>query len=142
MKNKLKKYFPMIRTKGEVLEEVKNNKKLCLESFIFNLLYLTFTYVMPLFVFMALDSNLPTTINPISSIVASAYILIIGAFVPIPGASGGIEFGYLKFFGSLITGSILKASLLIWRFISYYLPMIIGAIAFNIRGDEKGIEEK
>lgn len=23
MKNKLKKYFPMIRTKGEVLEEVK-----------------------------------------------------------------------------------------------------------------------
>ena len=26
MKNKLKKYFPMIRTKGEVLEEVKNNK--------------------------------------------------------------------------------------------------------------------
>lgn len=28
MKNKLKKYFPMIRTKGEVLEEVKNNKKL------------------------------------------------------------------------------------------------------------------
>ena len=28
MKNKLKKYFPMIRTKGAVLEEVKNNKKL------------------------------------------------------------------------------------------------------------------
>lgn len=121
---------------------LKNNKKLCLESFLFNLLYLTFTYVMPLFVFMALDSNLPTTVNPISSIVASAYILIIGAFVPIPGASGGIEFGYLKFFGSLITGSILKASLLIWRFISYYLPMIIGAISFNIRRNEKEIEEK
>ena len=28
MKNKLQKYFPMIRTKGEVLEDIKNDKKL------------------------------------------------------------------------------------------------------------------
>ena len=28
MKNKLQKYFPIIRTKGEILEEIKNNKKL------------------------------------------------------------------------------------------------------------------
>lgn len=116
---------------------LKNNKKLCLHAFIYNFLYLTFTYVMPLFVIMALDNNIPDTVTPISSIVASAYILIIGAFVPIPGASGGIEYGYLKFFGSLITGSILKASLLIWRFISYYLPMILGAVVFNLNGSER-----
>lgn len=28
MKNKLQKHFPMIRTKGEALEAIKNNKKL------------------------------------------------------------------------------------------------------------------
>lgn len=28
MKNKLQKHFPMIRTKGEALEVIKNNKKL------------------------------------------------------------------------------------------------------------------
>lgn len=28
MKNKLQKYFPMIRTKGAVLEELRGNKKL------------------------------------------------------------------------------------------------------------------
>ena len=116
---------------------LKNNKKLCIEAFIYNLLYLTFTYVMPFFVIIALGANDKGLVTPLNSIVASAYILIIGAFVPIPGASGGIEYGYLKFFGNFIGGSILKASLLIWRFISYYLPMIIGAIAFNLKGSEK-----
>lgn len=116
---------------------LKNNKKLCLQAFLYNFLYLTFTYVMPFFVIIALGANDKGLVTPLNSIVASAYILIIGAFVPIPGASGGIEYGYLKFFGSFISGSVLKASLLIWRFISYYLPMIAGAIVFNMKGSEK-----
>ncbi|MDD6223375.1 MAG: lysylphosphatidylglycerol synthase transmembrane domain-containing protein [bacterium] len=114
---------------------LKKNKKLCFQAFIYNFLYLTFTYVMPYFVIIALSNH--NLVTPINSIVASAYILIIGAFVPIPGASGGIEYGYLKFFGTFIQGSVLKASLLIWRFISYYLPMIVGAIVFNLKGSKK-----
>lgn len=116
---------------------LKNNKKLCVQAFIYNFLYLTFSYVMPYFVIIALNGNESGLVTPVNSIVASAYILIIGAFVPIPGASGGIEYGYLKFFGNFIKGSVLKASLLIWRFISYYLPMIIGAIVFNMKGSDK-----
>ena len=115
---------------------LKNNKKLCVEAFIYNLLYLTFTYVMPFFVIIALGANDKGLVTPLNSIIASAYILIIGAFVPIPGASGGIEYGYLKFFGSFISGSVLKASLIVWRFISYYLPMIIGAITFSLKGSD------
>ncbi|MBE6147267.1 MAG: flippase-like domain-containing protein [Firmicutes bacterium] len=116
---------------------LKENKRMGLEAFIFNFLYLTFNYLMPYFVILALGSN---AVTPLNAIVSSAYILIIGSFVPIPGASGGIEFGYLMFFGTFITGGILKASLLIWRFISYYLLMIIGAIAFNIKGSVKKCE--
>lgn len=115
---------------------LKQNKKLCVQAFFYNLLYLTFTYVMPYFVILAIGKDNIGTVTPVNSIVASAYILIIGAFVPIPGASGGIEYGYYKFFGNFIKGGILKASLLIWRFISYYLPMIVGAIVFNMKGSD------
>ncbi len=121
----------------EGAEFLKKNKRLCLKSFIYQLISLTLLYVMPYFVILALGANRGGLVTPVNSIVASVYILIIGAFVPIPGASGGIEYGYLKFFGSFITGSILKASLLIWRFILYYLPMIIGAIVFNFKGSDK-----
>lgn len=118
---------------------LKKNKMLCFRTFIYNMIYLTLNYVMPYFVILALAST-STDATPLKTICASAYVLIIGSFVPIPGASGGIEYGYLRFFGNFITGTLLKASLLIWRTISYYLPMLVGGILFNIntkRGDDK-----
>lgn len=114
----------------EGAEYLRNNKMLCLRTFIYNLIYLALTYLMPYFVILALATN-KVDITPLEVISSSAYVLIMGSFVPIPGASGGIEYGYLKFFGNFITGSLLKTSLLIWRTISYYLPMIIGGILFN-----------
>ena len=94
---------------------------------------------MPYFVILALAKE-TVNITPLTSICASAYVLIIGSFVPIPGASVGIEFGYLKFFGNFVTGSLLKASLLIWRSISYYLPMIIGGVLFSTNTRKEDIK--
>ena len=123
----------------EGAEYLKKNKMLCFRTFIYNMIYLTLNYVMPYFVILALAST-STDATPLKTICASAYVLIMGSFVPIPGASGGIEYGYLRFFGNFITGTLLKASLLIWRTISYYLPMLVGGVLFNIntkRGDDK-----
>ena len=55
-----------------------------------------------------------------------------GSFVPIPGASGGIEYGFTQFFGNFIGLEYISAVLLIWRTITYYLGMIIGALLFNL----------
>lgn len=118
---------------------LKQHKKLCLESYLYNFIYLTLNYAMPYFVIASL-LGFDNPVTPVGAICSSAYILIIGSFVPIPGASGGIEYGYLRFFGSFIKGGILKASLLIWRFISYYFLMIVGAIIFNLKGSEKKCE--
>lgn len=118
---------------------LKKHKKLCLQSYLYNFIYLTLNYLTPFFVFASL-LGFKNPVTPINAICSSAYILIIGSFVPIPGASGGIEYGYLRFFGSFIKGGILKASLLIWRFISYYFLMIIGAVIFNLKGSEEKCE--
>ena len=74
-----------------------------------------------------------TSLSITNTIVSSAYVYLIGAFVPIPGASGGIEYGFTQFFGNFIAGSNLPAMLIVWRFITYYLGVIVGAILFNIR---------
>lgn len=123
----------------EGAEYLKKNKPLCAKAFFYNIIYLTLNYVMPYFVILALSKTIPTGVTPLKVICASAYVLIIGSFVPIPGASGGIEYGYLRFFGNFIRGSLLKASLLIWRTISYYVPMIVGGLLFSItmKGDNK-----
>lgn len=88
-------------------------------------------YLVPLAILYATGDF--SSFNGLQSIVASAYVMLIGSFVPIPGGTGGLEFGFTKFYGYFINGSVLTAIMITWRFITYYIPMVIGAIAVNIK---------
>ena len=103
----------------------------------FNLLVF---YSIPLFIFLSLDANIKVSL--LKTITSSAFVLIIGNFVPIPGGSGGIEYGFVNFFGSTVQSSILLSALIIWRFITYYLGIIIGGISLSFyKGEEKKVCE-
>jgi len=110
-------------------KEVKEKKGLFVLGIILNLISLTCYYAIPLFLVYSLhDYNSMTFFT---SIVASAYVLIIGSFVPIPGATGGIEYGFLEIFSSFLPTTSVRAVMIIWRFITYYLGMILGGILFS-----------
>ena len=94
-------------------------------------------YLVPIFIVYGMGDY--QSLNIADTLVSSAYVYLIGAFVPIPGASGGIEYGFTQFFGNFLSTSKVSAVLIVWRSITYYLGMIIGAILFNIR--KKEIEE-
>ncbi len=111
------------------------NKWVCIKGFIYQFMSLLCLYLLPFFIFLALGAG--AEVSAMRSVVASAYVMLIGSFVPIPGASGGIEYGFLQFFGTFVKGGILSAGLLLWRFIYYYLLMIVGGIALSFRKDGK-----
>lgn len=113
---------------------LRKNKKLFISGIIINFISLSFFYAIPLFIVYGFNDF--TSINIKQTITASAYIYIIGSFVPIPGASGGIEYGFIKFFGNFFKTATLNALLLVWRFITYYLGMIVGAVLLSI--EKKG----
>lgn len=107
------------------------NKWDFIKTILCNIFALCCLYAIPVFLLYSMgDLN---SFNPIVAIVTSAYVMLIGSFVPIPGASGGLEYGFLAFYGNFIGGSTLKAIMLLWRFITYYLGLIIGSIALNIK---------
>ncbi len=110
--------------------KLRKNKALFVKGVFLNLCSLTIYYALPLFILYSMHDY--TSLNLLKTITSSAYVLIIGSFVPIPGASGGIEFGFMTFFGTFLTGAKLSVLLLIWRFLTYYLGMLIGAILFNV----------
>ena len=113
---------------------LKNNKSLFFTCVLINFLSLLIFYLIPFFIFMSMGYN----VGIIEVIVSSAFILIIGNFVPIPGGSGGIEFGFLEFFKVYLPQGPLKSALIIWRGITYYLGIIIGGVALGFfKGDEK-----
>ncbi len=113
----------------ECAKVLKKHPLLFGKGVVYHFLSLAFFYAIPLFIVYALGDF--TSLNIIEAIVASAYVLIIGSFVPIPGAAGGIEYGFLTFFGAFLSNGKLSCVLLIWRAITYYFPIILGAIEFS-----------
>ena len=96
-----------------------------------NLVALSCLYSIP-YVLLGATGDFASFSLPVA-IMTSAYVMLIGSFVPIPGGSGGLEYGFVSFYGTFITGSKLMAIMLLWRFVTYYFGMIVGAIALNMK---------
>lgn len=112
-------------------KELKNRKGLTVLGVFINMLSLLFLYITPLFVLYGMGDF--KSLDIMTTFVSSSYVYLIGAFVPIPGASGGIEYGFTQFFGNFLSVQIVSATLLVWRFITYYFGIVLGAILFNLR---------
>ena len=71
-------------------------------------------------------------------IIAVSFLLFISAsYTPLPGASGAQEGGFLLFFAGAFTQGTIGLALLVWRFFSYYLFLLIGAL-ISIIGSVRG----
>lgn len=128
---KLKQWHENIRKFHNSAVVLLEDKKMFILNIVYNFIALCCLYLIPLFVIFAMgEFNL---FSPGVAIVTSAYIMIIGSFVPIPGGTGGLEYGFVQFYGNFVVGSKLRAMMLVWRFITYYFGMIMGAIALNIK---------
>ena len=133
-KESLNNYITKFYESGKILIK---DKKAIIKTIIFNLLSLTCLYLVPLIVIYGMGDF--TSINIVEALVASSYVMIMGAFVPTPGGTGGLEYGFINFYGYFITGSNLMATMIIWRGITYYIGMILGGIvvAFYKGRDKK-----
>ena len=105
------------------------SKKHFIFVILLNLLALTLLYLVPYALAMGLNEN----INPVLIIIATAYVMIMGSFVPLPGGSGGLEFGFVHFIGIFIVGAKLSSIMIVWRLLTYYLGLIVGAVSLNIK---------
>jgi uncharacterized protein (TIRG00374 family) len=114
-------------------KSLNKNKQALLKGIVNNFIALMFLYAVPMTVAYSLGDF--SSMNALTVLVSSAYVMLIGAFVPIPGGSGGIEFAFASFFGFYFTGSTLMAMLLIWRFLTYYLSILIGGIVIIFNRD-------
>ena len=109
--------------------ELLKHKGVFIKGIIFQACSLLAFYLIPFFLAKAFSLD----IKWYSSLAASCYVFNMGCYVPIPGASGGMEYGFAGFFGHFVTGYYLDTLLVSWRFITYYLPVVVGAIVFNVK---------
>ena len=98
-----------------------------------------FTYKIEfLFLLEQMVLNLDVHITDFLSFIGyCSFIYLINAFLPIPGASGGSEACYMLFFGFLGTVGV-SSSMALWRFVSYYIGLILGALVFSFDKEING----
>ena len=80
--------------------------------------------LVPLMVYKALGLSG----TPWYHLVTVAYLLFVSAsYTPLPGASGAQEGGFLVYFAGLFPSGTLSVALLVWRFTTYYVCLLLGA---------------
>lgn len=100
-------------------------------SVLYKVIALVSYFIVPYFIFKGLHVEVGA--NEIGFIIwMTAFAYVIMSFMPTPGSSGGAEWAFKEVFATSfvgVTSSITASAILLWRFFTYYLVMILGAIS-------------
>lgn len=103
---------------------LKKDLKLLIVPLLLNIIQLIFYFTVPFFVCLSLNVH---SLDWFSVACAASFILMIASFVPLPGGSGGAEGGFYIFFQVYMKeASVLAIAMLLWRFFTFYLPILVG----------------
>lgn len=94
-------------------------------------LQVTLIYAVPYFIYKGLVPSGSGSL--VTMLCAVAFVNVVSSMIPIPGASGVSELAFSIFFGVFFTPATMKSAILIWRVITYYLTILVGA-PFTIIG--------
>ncbi len=111
------------------------DKKRFIKLILINCLALLCLYVVPLTILFSFDNYV--SFDGMIAIVLVSFISIISSYVPLPGGIGGQEYLFILMFGIYVNQPLLSSLMIMWRFITYYLPMIVGAVIFNVKNKVK-----
>ncbi|HOZ54329.1 MAG TPA: lysylphosphatidylglycerol synthase transmembrane domain-containing protein [Bacilli bacterium] len=131
--NKKEKLIEEVNIFYNSARDLRNKSKIFFKSVAYNLIGLVILYLIPFIIIGSRD------ITVIKSIVTSSLVMLFGNFIPIPGATGGLEYCFIQFFGEFIKGPGLTSSMLLWRFFTYYLGMIVGAVTMFLSNERRKI---
>lgn len=113
------------------INDIKSNIMLILKCSLLNILKI---FGMGISSFLAFKS-IGIDISIYISIILVVFVYNMSSFIPVPGASGGVEYGFVSVFASYLfgeTGILISVAMIIWRFLTYYMPLIVGGVLFAI----------
>ncbi|MEG2550154.1 MAG: lysylphosphatidylglycerol synthase transmembrane domain-containing protein [Erysipelotrichaceae bacterium] len=117
---------------GHFLNEIsklQKDKKLVIQSVCLNIIRITIFYAIPYFVALGLGIKL-NIMDLMNIILMSCFIHMLNALTPLPGDTGWTESAFILIFCSLFTRVEASSIMILWRFATYYLNLLIGGVTF------------
>lgn len=122
---------------AKTVRKILETKGLFLKTLVLSLIFHIFTSMIPFFVLTAFGGD----VDFLPCFVITVAVTSAVCFVPTPGNSGAAEGTFFFVFSALSTGYVFWA-MLIWRFFSYYVYILVGPIIYYAMYREKRREEK
>lgn len=111
------------------IKSLFKRKRVLLGTSALRLLDLIIYNAIPIVLFYALGIEIKVG-DYLFIIMMSAFAQTMMLWVPTPGASGGVEWAYTILFTAFASSSVIIGSMLLWRFVTFYIGIIIGLIAY------------
>ena len=114
----------------ESFKELFHHIPTVLLSVLYKTIALFAYFIIPYFLFKGLHVEISAS-NIMFIIWMTAFAYVIMSFMPTPGSSGGAEWAFSVVFAGrfFLSDGIAVSAILLWRFFTYYLVMILGAIS-------------
>ncbi|MGL5540865.1 MAG: lysylphosphatidylglycerol synthase transmembrane domain-containing protein [Erysipelotrichaceae bacterium] len=113
----------------EKIKLFKQKRRLFVEVVVLNIVKLTVFYSIPISILIALQ--IPLQPGQWFDVIAlTSFVSMANSFFPVPGASGGTESVFTLIFSNLFGINLATAIMLIWRFATYYLMLLLGGLTF------------
>lgn len=122
---KLEKLEESISNFHEQFKSIKKYKITVFNAVIISFLQHTAFFAVTYMVYRAFGYSGASMIKIMS---AQAFLMMIMAFVPVPGAGIAAEGGFYLIFKSFFEKNTINLAILFWRNYTFYLPIIIGAM--------------
>jgi len=107
------------------VDKLKSDKKLFIKLICVSILSLVFFMLAAHPIARSLDIN---GISVINLFILATYAKMMCLLIVTPGNSGAAEYCFIYLFTGLLLEEDIMAYMLIWRFVTYYIPLITGGI--------------
>lgn len=114
--------------------KLRQDKPLFIKLVLINILSLVFFLLAAWPIARSLNIN---AISIINLYILATYAKMMCMLIVTPGNSGAAEYCFLYLFSGLIAEEGIVAYMIIWRFVTYYIPLIAGGILAICWGKEK-----
>lgn len=112
------------------IKKMHHEKEMIIKTVILNVLRMSIQFVLPFFIAQALGMHLGMD-KFVDCLALASFVLMANAFIPIPGASGGTELVFTALFTYVLpTAAIASSTMILWRFSTFHVVMLVGAFIF------------
>ena len=125
----------------EAQTAIRDNKGMLWKLFGLSIIRVLVYFSTPVIIGLILNLNISLS-SVLTLIALASFINIANTFVPLPGAAGATESLFVLSFSTVIGKASASSIMILWRFFSFYLILLLGGIMFFRVRHQKTIKEE